>query len=208
MANFWEILFGEPEKNYGQPLWEQLNKATQGRGAGGAFGDSADYYRNLLSNNSADQQAFEAPLKRQFQEDIIPQIAENFAGMGSGGLNSSSFRNAGVRAGTDLAERLGSIRAGLRQQGAQGLSNLGMGALQEAPFRPRTSGLIPGLLEGAGSGLGTAAGYALGSPGGGVSNLLGSLSNLFKSPSASPQMNQGQQMAGGGMRTPRYNISS
>ncbi|CAK9251613.1 unnamed protein product [Sphagnum jensenii] len=45
--------------------------------------------------------------------------------MGAGGLSSSGFRNAAVSAGTDLSERLGAIRANLRQAGAQGLQNAG-----------------------------------------------------------------------------------
>jgi len=175
MANWFEKLFGQKESNPGQQAWESLNASTQGRGAGGTYGQVADSYRDLLSDNSADAQAFEAPLRRQFSEDILPQLAENFAGMGSGALNSSSFRNAGVRASTDLAERLGAIRAGLRQQGREGLSNIGLQNIQNAPFRPETSGLIGGLLEGAAPALGAAAGMYFGGPmGAAAGSQLGS----------------------------------
>jgi hypothetical protein len=81
--------------------------------------------------------------------------------MGSGGLSSSSFRNAAVGAGTDLSERLGAIRAGLRQQGAQGLQNIGnmgLGSFNENIHRPATGGLLGGFAQGAGQGLGQAAG--------------------------------------------------
>lgn len=129
------------------PLYEQMQAALQGTGAGGAFGDAADYYRGLLSGEGAAE--FEAPLMRQFQEDIMPGIAEQYAGLGSGALSGSGFAQQSSRAATDLAERLGSIRAQLRQQGAQGLSQLGQYGLQpfdEAILRPREPGIFERLL--------------------------------------------------------------
>ena len=70
-----------------------------------------------------------APELRKFNEEIIPRLSEEFAGMGAGGLSSSGFQNAAVSAGTDLSERLGAIRAGLRSQGAAGLANIGQQSL-------------------------------------------------------------------------------
>lgn len=113
-------------------LYEQLQNALINPGAGGAFGDVADYYRNLMSDNPADYQAFAAPALRQYNEEIVPGLSEQFAGMGSGGLSSSGFRNAQIQGATDLSERLGSLRAQLRQQGVQGLQNLGAFGL--SPF--------------------------------------------------------------------------
>lgn len=151
-----------------QPLYQQLLGASQGPGAEGAFGQSADYYRDLLSNDSQTNQMLGAPEMRQFNEQIIPGLAEQFAGMGSGGLSSSGFRNAAVGAGADLAERLGSIRAQLRSQGAAGLQGIGQAGLGDFTnniHRPATSGLLGGLAQGAGQGLGQAAGsYFLGKP--------------------------------------------
>ncbi len=111
-----------------QPLYQQLQGAATS-GPGGAFGQASDYYRGLLSNESPDFNAMAAPEMRRFQEEIIPGLSEQFAGMGAGGLSSSGFQNAAVGAGTDLSERLGSIRAQLRQQGAQGLMGLGQQGL-------------------------------------------------------------------------------
>lgn len=149
-----EFLMGTPEKfeqlsllgPEQQSLYQQLLAATQGEGAGGAFGGAADYYRDLLSNDSQTFDQMSAPEMRRFNEQIIPDLAEQFAGMGSGGLSSSGFRNAAVGAGTDLSERLGALRAQLRQQGAQGLMGLGQQGLQpykENIFRPGK----PGFLE-------------------------------------------------------------
>lgn len=153
-----------------EPLYNQLTQAGQQRGAGGAFGDSADYYRNLLSDDSADFNSFAAPQMRQFNEDIIPGLAEQFAGMGSGGLSSSGFRNAAVGAGTDLSERLGAIRAQLRQQGAQGLQNIGQMGLQNFSqnmvTQPGTEGILAPALGAIGTAVGGPALGALGSAGG------------------------------------------
>lgn len=141
-----------------RPVLKQLTNAAQNQGAGGAFGDSADYYRGLLSNDSADYQAFAAPEMRQFNEETVPGLAEQFAGMGSGGLQSSGFRNAAVNAGADLGERLGAIRASLRQQGAQGLFNVGQQAVSPQYtgnlYRPPAEGGFNSFGQGLGN-LGT-----------------------------------------------------
>jgi hypothetical protein len=108
-----------------EKLYQQLQNALNGKGGGGAFGEAADYYRDLIDPNSQTAEAMFAPENRRFNEETIPGLAEQFAGMGSGGLSSSGFRNSTVNAGTDLAERLGAIRANLKLQGAQGLANLG-----------------------------------------------------------------------------------
>ena len=163
---FFQALFGKPERNYQQstlgqeqqPGYQNLLAAGQQRGAGGAFGESADYYRDLLSNDSQTANAMFAPEQRRFNEQIIPDLAEQFSG--HGGIGSSGFRNAAVNAGTDLSERLGAIRAQLRQQGAQGLSNIGGMGLQnfnENIHRPETFGLLGGIAEGGGKAAGSLA---------------------------------------------------
>jgi hypothetical protein len=144
-----------------------------GSGAGGSFGTSADYYRDLLSNDSQTMNQLSAPELRQFNEQTIPGLSEQFAGMGSGGLSSSGFRNAAVNAGADLSERLGAIRAQLRSQGAAGLAGLGsqgLGQFNENIQRPGT----PGFLESVAPAIGTAAGAYFGGPvGASVGNSLG-----------------------------------
>lgn len=155
-----------------QPLLEQLLAALSGNGAGGAFGDSADYFRSLLSDDNSTFDAFSAPEMRNFNQNIIPSLAEQFAGMGSGGLSSSGFRNAAIQAGTDLSERLGSIRAQLRQQGASGLMGLGQQGLQsykENLYQPGT----PGVAGSLGGLLGGAAGSFLGPLGSSGGSFLG-----------------------------------
>lgn len=164
-----------------QSLHDQYLKSLNQQGAGGAFGTTADYYRDLLSDDSKNFQAFAAPEQRRFREEIIPGLSEQFAGMGSGALSSSGFRNAAVNAGTDLSERLGAIRAQLRQQGAQGLAGLAQGGLSPVTENVYHQGQ-PGLIDSLGTGLGIAGGAFLGPAGAAAGNLAGNwLSNKFGS---------------------------
>lgn len=153
-------------------LANQLFAAGKGRGAGGAFGDTADYYRNLMSDDSADYNAFAAPQLRQYNEDIVPGISEQFAGMGAGGLSSSGFRNAQVQGATDLAERLGALRANLRQSGAAGLANIGQMGLGNYSQNMETQAGSPGFLSTVAPAIGSAAASAFGGPiGGGIASM-------------------------------------
>lgn len=164
-----------------EPLYNQAINAGLRPGAGGAFGGAADYYRNLLGDNSSDYGAFAAPQVRQFNEETIPGISEQFAGMGAGGLSSSGFRNAAVNAGTDLSERLGAIRANLRQAGAQGLSNIGQFGLQPFSQNMVTQEGSPGFLSNIAPAIGTGVGAAIGGPFGGAIGGMGGnwFSNAF-----------------------------
>jgi len=151
-----------PEQELG---FQQLQDAAQGRGAGGAFGTAADYYRDLMSNDSADYNAFAQPALRQYNEDIVPGISEQFAGMGSGGLSSSGFRNAQIQGATDLSERLGALRANLRQRGVEGLQNIGQLGLGNYSQNMVTKQGSPGLLGSIGPAVVSAGAGLIGGPG-------------------------------------------
>ena len=129
-----------------QRLSDQRANAIAGPGATGAHGTAADYYRDLLNPNGHNFQQLSAPIMRQYNEDIIPDIGEQYAGMGSGGGTSSSgFRNSLVRANVDLNERLGMLRENQRMQGSQGLYGIGQSGLQpetENVHRPATEGFV------------------------------------------------------------------
>ena len=162
-----------------EPLSEQAVRAGLGKGAGGAFGDAADYYRGNLSDNPADFNAFAAPQLRQYNQDIVPRISEQFAGMGSGGLSSSGFQNAQVQGATDLSERLGAIRANLRQAAAQGLQNIGQQGLQNFQQNYEQPG-SEGFLSQAAPLVGTALGAFGGPLGSAAGNMAGNwLKNSF-----------------------------
>lgn len=166
------------------PEQQQLYQQLLGAG-GGAFPQAANYYRGLLSDNSSDINAFAAPEMRRFREDIIPSLSEQFAGMGSGALSSSGFRNAAVNAGTDLAERIAAIRAQLRQQGAQGLMNIGSQGLQqfnENIYRPH----VPGFAESFAPLIGTLGASFLGPLGKASGGALGKWLSQSKKGSSDP----------------------
>lgn len=189
MSNWFSKLFkGTPAKvknvstlrREQEPLYQQGVNAAMDKGAGGAFGESADYFRNLLSDDSADFNAFAAPQMRQFNEEIIPGLSEQFAGMGAGGLSSSGFQNASINAGTDLSERLGQIRANLRHSGAQGLQNAGKIGLQNYSQPMTVQEGSPGLFAQAAPAIGTAIGSFAGPAGAAVGGAAGNwFSNKF-----------------------------
>ena len=182
-------------------LSQQAVSAGMGPGAGGAFGDTADYYRGLLGNNPEDFQSFAAPALRQYNEEIVPGLSEQFAGMGSGGLGSSGFNLAQQQGSVDLGERLAQIRANLRQSGAQGLQNIGQLGLQ--PFgqmmttRQPTQGLLSAAAPGIGAGLGMATGANWF---GGLGNMVGAGTHPYNAgpkPQASPNFGPAGSTYGG-----------
>jgi hypothetical protein len=75
---------------------------------------SRSFLSDLLSPDSKAAKAFEAPYKRQFQEEVVPGIAERFSQMG--GQNSSGFQQTMGQAGERLSENLASMRSGLQMQ--------------------------------------------------------------------------------------------
>lgn len=161
-----------------EQLYQQLVNAGMNPGAGGAFGDAADYHRGNLSNNPQDFEAFAAPEMRNFNENIIPDLSEQFAGMGSGGLSSSGFRNAAVNAGVSLSEKLGAIRANLRSQSAQGLQNIGGMGLNNFSQDRMTQAGSPGLLSQIGpAAVSAGMGFLTGGPPGAIAAGSASLAN-------------------------------
>lgn len=209
-SNIGKFLTGTPEKRENVSTlrpeqergYQNLQNAAQGQGFGGAFGMSADYYRNLLGDNSEDFNRFSAPEQRNFNENIIPGLSEQFAGMGAGGLSSSGFRNAAVGAGTDLSERLGAIRAGLRQQGAQGLQGIGQSALgnysQNMTTQPGSEGF---LSQAAGVIPHAAAAYFSG--GASIPGSLASMAPKSGGISNYGQRNTGPYQGQGGLNAPQ-----
>lgn len=154
-----------------QPFLSDLLYALQNRGAGGAWGPLADYYQNLMNISPEEFQKFSAPYQREFREQTIPGLAEQFAGMGAGGLSSSGFRNAAVSAGTDLSERLAALREQVRMQGAQGLqglNQLGLGQYGQTVMEQGSPGFLEQFAPAIGAGIGSIFGTS------------GPLSNFFK----------------------------
>lgn len=105
--------------------WQAYQQAVQG-----GFQDAADYYRKILMDDPETMDLFFAPEMQKFNRDIMPNLANQFAGLGAGGgITSSGFQQASAAAGADLSERLAGMRANLKQQAASGLSGLATGAM-------------------------------------------------------------------------------
>jgi len=143
-----------------------ISLLQQMMGQGGGLQQANQYDQGLLQGGFGNQGAydqFSAPYLQQFQEQIAPRIAEQFAGMG--GLSSSGFAQALGGAGAGLQSQLAQLfsqlqgqAAGRQQNQFQGLSQLGLGyqpfAYHETPgsqgiFGSLLSSLAPSLVSGA-----------------------------------------------------------
>lgn len=163
-----ETLSGIPEQ-FGQmktstPEQDEFTRGLYQSGGGlnqnPLFQQGQDWLSRILSNDPQSMQQFEAPYMQNFEERILPTIAERFAGMGTGagGLNSSGFQQTLAHAGRGLQSDLAQMRAGLQsgasQQGLQyaqqPISNQ-MNALSFKPhentYTPRQPGFVDSLAN-------------------------------------------------------------
>lgn len=171
-------LFGSPGRIQAMPSFSpeqqqmlgQLIQGLQGGGTGGGpLGGGLQHLQQLLGGGD---ESFEKPAMRQFQEQIVPSIAERFSGMGAGAQQSSAFGQQLGAAGAGLSENLAQQREGLKTQGlSQLMKMLGIG--MQSPFQyqqiPGQQGGLQSLFGGLGGGLGSGLGL-LG---------MGSLGKLF-----------------------------
>jgi hypothetical protein len=161
-------------------LLQQLIGSLQGQSSNiqqsPLFQQGSSFIQNLLSGSPEATAAFEAPYMRQFNEQIVPGLAERFSGgFGVPGAasaqSSSAFSQALGSAGAGLSENLASLRGQL-QMGAlpqalgyaqqpisnlQGFSQLGLGTNTTA-YAPKQKPFWQQLLLGLGGGAGQAAG--------------------------------------------------
>lgn len=138
------------------------------------YQQGSQFLQNLYGGQG--DQAFEAPYMQNFQQNIVPQLANQFAGQGTGAgaLNSSGFQNSLAQAGRNLQTDLAGLRSQRQLQGlpmllqqAQAPTQQGFQGLGYSPFQyhqqPGTQGLLPGLLGGIGGGIGQGFGLGYGS---------------------------------------------
>jgi hypothetical protein len=128
------------------------------------YGAGQDWIQRILSNDPEAYADFEKPIMNQFEQQIVPAIAERFGGI-AGNKGNSGLNNSLAQAGKDLSTNIGGIRAGLQQNAVnQGLAyaqqpysnaQAGFGVREfENVQQPGTEGLISPLLK---KGLGAAA---------------------------------------------------
>lgn len=112
------------------------------------------YLQSLLGGNISQ---FTDPYMRQFKEQTVPGLAEQFAGLG--GLSSSGFQQALGGAASGLQEKLASLRGslmfgalpqalGFAQAPGQmqlGLTGIGLKPSIENIYKPQTQGLLQQL---------------------------------------------------------------
>lgn len=70
------------------------------------------YLNEILSGSPEAFSRFEAPIRKEFMEQTIPQIAERFTAQNA--RQSSAFNQTAARAAEDLSLRLAALREGLR----------------------------------------------------------------------------------------------
>ena len=121
---------------------------------GGPMGQGISNLGQLLSNDPSAMEQFNAPYMRQFEEEIVPGLAERFAGMGSGAQGSSAFGQSLSSAGSGLEEMLASLRGDQQNQAFQSLIGLYGTSMGIQPFQnmytpaSRSSGILGGALPG------------------------------------------------------------
>lgn len=124
-------------------IYNQLGAAlSQGTGLQNSLGLLQGY----LDPNSDVYKDFEAPYLNQFNEQILPQIAERFAGGAQGGaLSSSGFGQALGGAAAGLQSNLAGMKSELQRNSIKDILNLYQGFLNQRPYHYRDQG--PGAVS-------------------------------------------------------------
>lgn len=131
-----------------------INQLLQG--VGELTPDMFNYLSQILSDDPELMKQFEAPAMRQFDEEIVPGIAERFSALGAGSQRSSAFPQQIAAAGSRLSENLAAQRANLKSGAMGQLASLGQTGLTP------TFGYQPKTKQGWGSSMGQLGGGLLG----------------------------------------------
>lgn len=125
LSDIWKFLFGQrdkmsqqsnfnPQQQQGfQDYWNNPIQNNPNYQAG------SDYLQRLMSNDPQMMQQMQAPYMQNFEQNIVPGIAERFAGMGTGAgaLSSSGLYGALGQAGRDLQTQLAGLHSQNQLQG-------------------------------------------------------------------------------------------
>lgn len=138
------------------------------------------FLQGLIDQSPEALQSFQAPALRQFQEEILPGLAEQYNSMGA--LHGSNFQQALLHQARTLSENLAQMRGNLGLQAtglAQGYNNPALQSTFQTNFLAPKQGFLQGLLQQVGPVLGaiaTGGAGGLASAGaGGLGALLGGL---------------------------------
>lgn len=177
MPGLSEFLFGKRDQTKSlNVLTPEQRRAlseyfSQGIEKNPLYSSGSSYLQNLLSGSPEAFSGFEAPYMQNFEQNIIPAIAERFAGMGTGAgaSSSSALYNSLAQAGRSLQTDLAGLRSGLQMQAlpqalgysqqpyANKLGGIGVRGFENT-YQPGNTGLLGGLTSGLASGFGTGFG--------------------------------------------------
>ncbi len=114
-----KFFMGSPESIQQVPRFTEGQQDLFSQAQQGVSQGLPEAFQRLFSIMSQDpkaMEAFEAPAKRQFQEEIVPSIAERFTGQfGEGSQRSSAFGQQLGQAGAGLSENLAAQRGEMGQ---------------------------------------------------------------------------------------------
>lgn len=139
------------------------------------FQTGQDFLQSMFNDPSFFNK-FEQPLRRDFEENVVPSLANRFAAQGSGGsLGSTGFRNQLAREGSNLETNLAALRGqmqsnaipqllGYSQQPFSNYLSLLQSALTPTAnvYQPPTSGFLGGILPSLIGGISQGYGQQLG----------------------------------------------
>lgn len=115
------------------PQQMQLHQALGGQLLGsGAYGQAFGNLQSLLDPSNEAYDRFTQPYMDQFNQQIIPGLAERFAGMGA--LSSSGFGQALGSAGGSLQNQIAALKAGLQQKAGQDIFGQYENFLGQKPY--------------------------------------------------------------------------
>lgn len=145
-----DFILGKGSKTKKKPIYDQDQQDILNQLLGGISGPLTSGLQNLQNILGGDQgffDRFQAPARRDFQQETLPSIAERFTGnMGEGSQQSSAFGQAMASAGKELEEDLFSQRIGMQSNALNQLLQMLSPAL--SPRRHRyTTNRQPGFLE-------------------------------------------------------------
>lgn len=120
MSDFWgtedkfeklDLKTPEQQKAYSNLLNNPIENSS-------LYGAGSSYLQNILGNGPNAFSGFNAPYLQNFQQQVIPQISERFAGMGTGAgaLNSSALGQQLGMASSTLQNNLAQLREQIRGQ--------------------------------------------------------------------------------------------
>lgn len=170
--NLKNFLFGSDDKikqksNFNPAQKQFFNQYTQNATQNmGGMNDIMGLLQSMLDPNSDFFKNFEEQQMNQFNEETIPNIANQFsAGAHGGALSSSGFGQALSSAGKGLQTNLAAGKSGMIMQALQQLMNQynqqTSNVLGTSPFmymnKPGNAGLMPSMLTAFAGGLGGAA---------------------------------------------------